>query len=56
MKKIGGKNIVSVSFPTIMSYLASNLTVVGLSIILKLDEKFSAILSNKICTLKKNGI
>ena len=57
MKKIGGKNIASVGFPTIMNYLASNLTAVGLSIIIKLDEKFGAILLNKICTFfKKNEI
>ena len=56
MKKIGGKNIAPVGFPTIISYLASNLTAVGLSIIIKLDEKFGAILLNKIYTFKNNEI
>ena len=45
---MGVKNIVSVRFPTIVSYLASNLTAVGLSLIIKLDEKLGAILLNKI--------
>ena len=44
MKRIGGKNIVSVGFTIIMNYLASNLTAVCLAIIIKLDEKFGAIL------------
>ena len=53
MKKIGGKNIASVGFPTIMNYLGSNLTAVGLSIIIKLDEKFDAILFDKSCIFTK---
>ena len=60
MKKIGGKNIASVGFPTIMNYLASNLTAVGLSIIIKIDEKLDAILFKKSCIstkkTKKNEI
>ena len=48
MKRIVSKNIVSVSLSTIVSYLALNLTAVGLSLILKHDEKIGAILWNKI--------
>ena len=43
-----------VGFPTIVNYLGSNLTAFGLSIIIKLDEKFDAILLNKICISTKN--
>ena len=53
MKKSGGKNIVSVGFPTIISYLPSNLTAVGLSITIKLDEKLDAIPFKKVTFLYK---
>ena len=36
-----------------MNYLGSNSTAFGLSIIIKLDEKFDAILLDKICISTK---